>query len=200
MMQMRRRQQKYRHVAPALALMTTVVVAMAGITVLRLARIPAENPGSVPPAAVRVRLVGVQRAEAASDVSAREAAAREAAARVTAAAALSARATGVAEQAASASVADPAPPKVVEAESPTLPLSPATLMVGLAAARSRTLASASPRPAPPAECNGPVVENFDPDIAGMTGLPGRKMYYGRAQKNVLASACRRGAQAATSTP
>lgn len=200
MMRTRRRQQKYRHVAPALALMTTVVVVMAGITFSRLSHIPAETPASVSTTVVRVRLVGVQRAEATTDISARPAA-RDAAAHVTTAAALSARATGVTEQAASASAADPATPTVVEAEPPTLPLSPATLMVGLAAARSRTLASASPKPAPAAECDGPVVENYDADIAGMTGLPERKMYYARrAKKNALASACRRGAQVVRSTP
>lgn len=63
-------------------------------------------------------------------------------------------------------------PAVVEAALPTLPLAPGT----------------SPRPAPPAECNAPVAQNFDSDIVGMTGVPGRKMYYGRSDKNSLASA------------
>src|SRR5688572_22799846 len=57
MSQTQKRQPKYRHVAPALALMTTVVVAMAGITVARVARIPAETPWA-----------GVPHAEAVSDV------------------------------------------------------------------------------------------------------------------------------------
>ncbi len=188
MSQRRRRQPKYRHVVPALVLMTTVAAAMTGITVSRLARIPAQNSVSVPPAAARVQLVGVPRAEAAKGVSARRAAARDAEARGT---------TSVPE-AASPNAADPAP--IVEAESPTLPLSAATLKVGLAAARSLTLAAASPRPAPPAECDGPIVENYDADIAGMTGLPGRKMYYARAQKKAISSMCRREAQAASSTP
>ena len=198
MMQTRRRQPKYRHVAPALALMTTVVVAMAGITFARLSHIPADNPASASPAIVRVRLAGVQRAEATSDVPPRQAA-RDAA-RVAAAAALSARATAVAEQAASASVADPVTPTVVEAESPTLPLSPATLMIGLAAARSRTVASAASKTAPAVKCDGAIVENYDADIAGMTGLPGRKMYYSRTKKNVPASACVSGAQTASAKP
>ena len=193
MSETRRRQPKYRHVVPAMVLMTTVVVAMAGITVSRLARIPVEH-------SVSVRLIGVQGAEAASDTSARKAAARDSAARAKAAAAVSALATAVAGQDASASAADPAPPRVVSAEPPTLPLAPATLMVGLAAARSRTLAAAAPRPAPPAACDGPVVENYDADITGMTGLPGRKIYFARKQKNALASACRHGAQTPSSTP
>ena len=199
MSQTRRRQPKYRHVVPALVLMTTVVVAMAGITVSRLARIPAGNSVSVPPAVVR--LVGIPRAEAASDASARKAATSDSAARKSAAAALSARAPAVADEApASASVADPAPPQVAGAESPVIPLSPATLMVGLAAARSRTLASAAATPAPAVACDGPVVENYDADIVGMTGLPGRKMYFGRTKKNALASACPRAAQATSATP
>ena len=72
-----------------------------------------------------------------------------------------------------------------------LPLSPATLMVGLAAARSRTLASASVRPAAPLECGAPATENFDADIVGMTDVPGRKMYYGRTTR--MRSARRTGA-------
>jgi hypothetical protein len=151
-----------------------------------------------------VRLVGVPRAEASADAAAREAAAHDAAARVAAASAVST--TAAVLEPVAATVSDTAVAEAVEAPSSTIPLSPATLMVGLAAARSRTLASAAPRPAPPAGCdnapsqNAPVVENFDSDIAGMTGLPGRKMYYGRSQKNALAAACRRGTQAANSTP
>jgi hypothetical protein len=191
MSQTRRRQPKYRHVVPALVLMTTVVVAMAGITVSRLARIPANS--------VSVRLVGVQSAEASNDGSARKAAARDAATRAKAAAAVSARAKAIVEAPASASVADAAPAPVVNVESPTLPLTPGTLMVGLAAARSRTKAAAMPRPTP--VCVAPVgVENYDADISGMTGLPGRKIYYARKQKNTLAAACRDGAQVPTSTP
>jgi hypothetical protein len=192
MTQTRRRQPKYRHVAPALALMATVVVAMAGITVSRLSHIPVERPW-----------VGVRHAEAASDVVARQIATRETAARVTPVAPVSARPASVAE-APSVSVPDPASMTVVEAESPTLPLSPATLMVGLAAARSRTLASASPRPAPPAACAA-AGDNVDVDIVAMTGVPGRNMYYrspknARNAKNALVAACGRGAQTASSTP
>ena len=196
-MSQRRRRQQYRHVAPALALMTTVVVAMTSITVSRLASIPADTAVSAPAPTVRVRLVGVQRAEAAAPV-----AASTVSAPIAAAPEPSAPASAVAEPATSASAADAAPASAVVAESPTLPLSPATLMVGLAAARSRTLASASPRPAPPAECDRPALDNLDPngDIAGMTGMPGRTMYYGRSQKDALGAACRRGAQAAGSTP
>lgn len=191
-MSQKRRRQQYRHVAPALALMTTVVVAMTGITVSRLASIPADTPVSASAPTVRVHFAGVQRAEAAVTVAAPIAAAPEP----------SAPAPDVAEPTTSASAADAAPASAVAAESPTLPLSPATLMVGLAAARSRTLASASPRPAPPAECDRPAVDNVDPngDIAGMTGMPGHTMYYGRSQKDALGAACRRGAQAAGSTP
>lgn len=188
MSQMRRRQPKYRHVVPAVALMTTVVIAMAGITVARLSRIPAENPW-----------VGVRHPEAASDVVARQAAARDAVARAAAVTAATVRPVSTVATP-SASVAEPAPVKVIEAESQTLPLSPGTLMVGLASARSRTLASASPRPARPAECNGPVAENFDADIVGMTGVPGRKVYYSRKHKDSLAAACRRSVQAASATP
>jgi hypothetical protein len=197
MNQVRRRQPKYRHVAPALALMATVVVAMAGITVSRLSRIPAERPW-----------VGVRHAEAASDVVASHAAAREGAARVAPVDAVTVRPPRAAEDAVAAKVPGSTPPPVVEAESPTLPLSPATLMVGLAAARSRTLASASPRPAPPAECNGAIAGNFDADIVAMTGVPGRNMYYrspknaknAKNAKDALASACGRGAQTASATP
>jgi hypothetical protein len=172
MSQMRRRQPKYRHVAPALLLLTAVVAAMTGITVTRLARITAHTAASVPPAAMRV--VSVPRAEAAS----------------------------VAKVA--PTLAAPAP--IVEAESPAPSLSTATPKVAPAAARSRTLAAASPKSAPPAECDRATVENYDPDIAGMTGLPGRTMYYARGQKKqknalaALASACGRTAQTANSTP
>jgi hypothetical protein len=201
MSETRRRQPKYRHVAPAVALMASVVVVMTGITVSRLSRIPADNPVIAQPApAVRVRLVGLPRAEAASAAAVRDTTSSDAAARATAAAGLSAPVTSVAEpEPAPVSVADAAPVAAVEAGAPTLPLSPGTLMVGLAAARSRTLASVSPRPAPPAECNGSVVQNFDADIVGMTGVPGRKMYYGR-KKNSLASVCGRGEQTASAKP
>lgn len=172
MSQMRRRQPKYRHVVPALLLLTTVVAAMTGITVSRLARITAQTAVSVPPAAMRV--MSVRRAEAAS-----------------------------VPQAASPVLAVPAP--IVEAESLALPLTPATPKVDPAAARSRTLAAASPKSAAPAECDRAIVGNFDADIAAMTGLPGRPIYYARGQKkqkNALAAlaSCGRGAQTASSNP
>jgi hypothetical protein len=201
MSETRRRQPKYRHVAPAVALMVSVVVVMAGITISRLSAIPADNPVAAQPApAVRVRLVGLPRAEAAGAAAVRDTTSSDAAARVTAAAEVSAAPASVAEpEPVPVAVVDGAPVAAVEAEAPTLPLSPGTLMVGLAAARSRTLASASPRPAPPAECKSPVVQNFDADIVGMTGVPGRKMYYGRTKKNG-ASPCGRGEHTASATP
>ncbi|HUF93463.1 MAG TPA: hypothetical protein VMR23_13870 [Candidatus Limnocylindria bacterium] len=177
--------------------MTTVVVAMTGITVSRLASIPADIPVSAPAPTVRVR-VGVPRAQAAPIVAPLSVPAPIA---VTPAPAAST--PDVAEPSPSSGATDAAPDSSIAAESPTLPLSPATLMVGLAAARSRALASASPRPAPAAECGRPVADNLDPngDIAGMTGMPGRKMYYGRStQQSASAAACGRGAQAARSTP
>src|SRR5688572_28428676 len=149
MSQMRRRQPKYRHVVPALLLLTAVVAAMTGITVARVAHITAQTAVSVPPAAMRV--VSVRRAEAASVAPV-------------------------------ASLALAAPAPIVEAESLALPLTPATPKVGPAAARSRTLAAASTKSAPPAECDRAIVGNFDADIAAMTGLPGRPMYYARGQK------------------
>ncbi len=174
MSQMRRRQPKYRHVAPALLLLTTVVAAMTGITVSRLAHITAQTAVNMPPAAMLV--VSVRRAEAASVA-----------------------------HVASPALAVPAP--IVEAESLALPLTPATPKVAPAAARSRTLAAASPKSAPPGECDrAVVVENYDADITGMTGLPGRPMYYARGQKKLknalaaLASTCGRTAQTANSTP
>jgi len=174
MSQMRRRQPKYRHVVPALLLLTAVVAAMTGITVARVAHITAHTAVSVPPAAMRV--VSVPRAEAASV----------------------------------AKVAVPtaaAPALIVEAESPALALTPVTPKVAPAAARSRTLAAASPKSAPPAECDrAVVVEKYDADITGLTGLPGRPMYYARGQKKLknalvaLASTCGRTAQTASATP
>jgi hypothetical protein len=153
---------------PALALMTTVAVAMAGVTVARVARIPANTPW-----------VGVRHAEAASEATVR---------------------TRPFDLAAARSVRVATPSVRVIGESRTLPLAPATLMVGLAAARSRTLASGSPRPLQSAPCEAAVTENFDADIAGMTGVPGRKMYYGRKTDAGIGSACRPPADAGTATP
>ena len=173
MSRMRRRQPKYRHVVPALLLLTTVVAAMTGITVTRLAHLTAPTAVNVPPAAMRV--VSLRRAEAASVA-----------------------------QAVSPALAVPAP--IVQADSLVPALTPAA-PTAPAAARSRTLAAASPKSALPAECDrAVVVEKYDADITGLTGVPGRPMYYARGQKKLknalsaLASTCERTAQTANATP